>query len=316
MSHFTLDVATLGEAMTLFAADSPGPLEAATHFTKYAAGAEINVAIGLARLGFRVGWASRLGSDSLARFILAKLQADGVDCSHVALDDAHPTGFQFKGRTMDGSDPVVEYHRKGSAASHMGPQDIDVAWLRNARHLHLSGVFAGVSASTLEAQQHALGIAHGAGRTVSFDPNLRPSMWRDAATMRTAINALAIQADWVLPGLAEGRLLTGHDAPADIAAFYLTQGVKLVVVKLGADGAYYASDNAGSGHIPAVTVRQVIDTVGAGDAFAVGVISGLLDGRSLVDSVHRACWCGACQVQVAGDSEGLPTRAELRAAGY
>ena len=140
------DVVTFGEAMLLLVADRPGPIEQAAGFHKRTAGAETNVAIGLARLGLKVGWASRLGCDSMGRYLLAEMQREGIDCSHVVCDPAQRTGFQFKGRVTDGSDPPVEYHRKGSAASQMGPGDIDEAWLRSARHLHATGVFAAISA--------------------------------------------------------------------------------------------------------------------------------------------------------------------------
>lgn len=309
------DIATLGEAMVMLIADQAGPLEQVKHFTKFACGAEINVAIGLARLGFDVRWAGRLGADSMGRYLIDKLRGEGVDCSRVAMDASRGTGFQFKARSADGADPVVEYHRKGSAASRMRPADLDERWLDRARHLHLTGVFAAVSPETLATSQRALEVARTAGHSVSFDPNLRPSLWANESRMRNEINALAVQADWVLPGLAEGRLLTGQTTPEEIAAFYRHQGVRLVTVKLGRDGAYFDDAGAGRGYVPASPVEKIVDTVGAGDAFAVGIISGLLDGLDVRAAVRRACWCGARQVQVLGDSEGLPTRADLAAAG-
>ncbi|MEO6321248.1 MAG: PfkB family carbohydrate kinase, partial [Polaromonas sp.] len=127
---------------------------------------------------------------------------------------------------------------------------------------------------------------------------------------------LATRADWVLPGLEEGRFLTGEDSAEGIARFYRECGAQLVVVKLGAQGAYFDSDTAGSGYVPGFPVAQVIDTVGAGDGFAVGVISALLDGLGVAEAVRRGAWIGARAVQVLGDSEGLPTRAELIEAGF
>ncbi len=312
----TFDVATFGEAMLLLLADEPGPLEHATLFHKRTAGAETNVAIGLARLGLKVGWASRLGTDSMGRTLLAAMQGEGIDCSHVVCDASQKTGFQFKGRVTDGSDPPVEYHRKGSAASQMRPEDIDEAWLRSARHLHATGVFAAVSDSTLATAIRTLEIARAAGRTISFDTNLRPTLWGSTERMRTCINELAARADWVLPGIEEGRLLTGEDSPEGVARFYRARGAKLVVVKLGPEGAWYDSDTEGTGHVAGFPVQEVIDTVGAGDGFAAGVISALLEGRGVADAVRRGAWIGARAVQVLGDTEGLPTRAELEAAGF
>ena len=315
---FPLDVITFGEAMLLLVADQPGLLEQVESFHKRSAGAETNVAIGLARLGLKVGWSSRLGTDSMGRFLLDTMSREGIDCSHVALDAARGTGFMFKGKTTDGSDPPVEYHRQGSAASRMGPADIDQAWLLGARHLHATGVFAAISGTTLTAAQQGMDLMRAAGRSVSFDPNLRPTLWASPEHMRSSINDLAARADWVLPGIEEGRLLTGESSAEGIARFYRQRGASLVVVKLGKEGAYFdgvISGVAGTGFVAGFPVEKVIDTVGAGDGFAVGVISGLLDGLSVPDAVKRGAWIGARAVQVLGDSEGLPTRAELSAVG-
>ncbi len=309
------DVALFGEAMLLLVADRPGPLENAQSFFKRTAGAETNVAIGLSRLGLKVGWASRLGTDSMGRALLAAMRAEGIDCSHVITDAAQRTGFQFKGRVTDGSDPPIEYHRKGSAASQMGPADVDEAWLRSARHLHATGVFAAISDTSLQAALKTMDVMRAAGRTISFDTNLRPTLWASTETMRHWVNELASRADWVLPGIEEGLLLTGHTQPEDVARFYRERGAKLVVVKLGAEGAYYDSDVAGTGRVDGFPVKEVIDTVGAGDGFAAGVVSALLEGRSVPEAVRRGAWIGARAVQVLGDTEGLPTRAQLEEAG-
>jgi 2-dehydro-3-deoxygluconokinase len=308
------DVATLGEMMLLLVADQPGPLEQASSFHKRTAGAETNVAIGLARLRLRVAWASRLGTDSPGRFLLSEMQREGVDCSRVVADPVHRTGLQFKQRVTDGSDPLVESHRKDSAASHMAAADVDAEWLRSARHLHATGVFPGVSAGCRAAAQRAFEVMRAAGRTISFDPNLRPGLWSSPEEMRREINALAFQADWVLPGLDEGRFLTGLQTPQEIARFYREHGARAVLVKLGPDGAWYDSEQ-GSGQVPAFPVVKVVDTVGAGDGFAVGVVSALLEGGSMASAARRGAWIGARAVQVTGDTEGLPTRAQLDAAG-
>lgn len=310
----SLDVVTFGEAMLLLVADRPGPFEDAEFFTKRTAGAETNVAIGLARLGLKVGWASRLGTDSMGRHLLATMRSEGIDCSRVVCDPEQRTGFMFKGRAAGGGDPAVEYHRKGSAASLFEPDHIDQSWLTSARHLHATGVFPALSHKCLAAADHSMRLMRAAGRTISFDPNLRPTLWPSSEHMREALNSLSVQADWVLPGLEEGRLLTGAAAPEDIARFYRDRGVKTVVIKLGVDGAYYDSVE-GQGYVPAVPVAQVVDTVGAGDGFAVGVVSALIEGRGLPAAASRGAWIGARAVQFIGDTEGLPTRAQLQEEG-
>ncbi len=310
-----LDVVTLGEALVLLIAGDLGELDTAHTFHKSTAGAETNVAIGLARLGLRVGWASRVGADSFGRYVLGVMQAEGIDCSRVQLDAGGSTGMMLKARAAAGADPAIEYYRRGSAASRLDASQLDVGWLTSARHLHLTGVHAGVSANCYAAGEQTIAWMRAAGRTVSFDPNLRPALWPSQAVMAERLNALAFQCDWVLPGVAEGQVLCGTGDPAAIARFYLQRGaVQLVVVKLGADGAYWATHDA-AGRVDAFHVAQVVDTVGAGDGFAVGVISALLAGRTPEQAARRGAWIGAQAVQVRGDTEGLPTAAALAAAG-
>jgi len=304
------DVITVGEPMVLFAAQQPGPLEQVESFVRTTAGAELNVAIGLARLGLRVGYLSRLGADSFGRYIGTSLEREGVDRKHVVVDGEHPTGFMLKSRSDDGSDPSIEYFRRGSAASRMGPADNPRGYCATSRHLHLTGIFVAVSPTTRELVFELAGDARAGGRTVSFDPNLRPGLWSSQADMVDCLNRLAATSDWILPGLAEGRLLTGKDRPEDIAEFYLQRGARCVVVKLGPSGAYYASA-AESGTVRGAPVARVVDTVGAGDGFAVGVVSGLLEGISLEKATARGNAIGARVVQFPGDCDGLPTRAQL-----
>ncbi|MDR5738300.1 MULTISPECIES: sugar kinase [unclassified Caballeronia] len=310
--HEALDVVTYGEAMAMFVAAATGDLATVGQFTKRIAGADLNVAIGLSRLGFRVGWMSRVGNDSFGRYVLDVLAAEGIDARRVTVDDRYPTGFQLKGKCDDGSDPAVEYFRKGSAASHLSLDDYAADYVLGARHLHLTGVAPAISATSRELAFHMAREMRAAGKSISFDPNLRPTLWPSREAMADALNALAELADWVLPGVNEGLTLTGYAKPEDIAAFYLDRGAKGVVVKLGAEGAYFrTADDAGI--VPAMPVANVVDTVGAGDGFAVGIVSALLEGRGMQDAIARGNRIGALAIQVIGDSEGLPTRAALDA---
>nr|WP_318383513.1 sugar kinase [uncultured Enterobacter sp.] len=307
----TLDVITIGEAMAMFVATGTGDLADAEHFFKRVAGAELNVATGLSRLGLSVSWVSRVGDDSFGRFILNVLKKEGIGTTGVALDGRFATGFQLKSKADDGTDPIVEYFRKNSAASHLSPDDFDETLFARARHLHLSGVAAALSADSYALLDRAASVMKARGKTISFDPNLRPVLWKSEAEMIEKINRLAFQADWVLPGLNEGRILTGEKTPEGIADFYLAGGVKSVVIKTGPDGAWFKSADGTQGAVPAIHVEKVVDTVGAGDGFAVGVISALLEGKTLEQAVKRGTHIGALAIQVQGDSEGLPTREQL-----
>lgn len=309
-----LDVVTVGEAMAMFVACETGPLEEVSQFTRQVAGAELNVAIGLSRLGLKVGWASRVGDDVFGRFVLKQLEKEQINAGQVTVDNRFPTGFQLKSKELGGKDPRVEYFRKGSAASHLSVADFNPDYFGAARHLHLSGVAAALSDTSLALSKFAASEMRKAGKTISFDPNLRPVLWRSEQQMRKEINALAFAADWVLPGLGEGQLLTGQQTPEGIADFYLEQGVKAVVIKTGPDGAWFKSASGEQSQVAACKVENVVDTVGAGDGFAVGLISALLEGLSLEQAVQRGNKIGSLAVQAVGDSEGLPTREQLEQA--
>lgn len=304
------DVFTLGEPMVMFVARQPGPLEGVADFTRYTAGAELNVATGLARLGLQVRYLTRLGRDSFGRFLHEAIRREGIDTRHVQLDGAHPTGFMLKTLAHGGADPAVEYFRRGSAASQLGPQDLPGDVFARTRHLHLTGITPALSASARALAFEAALQARQGGCSISFDPNLRPRLWASEREMTECLNRLAACCDWLLPGLEEGRRLTGEATPEGIADFYLARGAKLVAIKLGPEGAFFATPDQ-SGRVPGVRVENVVDTVGAGDAFAVGLVSALLEGLPAAAAVARGNAIGARVVQFPGDSDGLPTRTQL-----
>jgi 2-dehydro-3-deoxygluconokinase len=306
-----LDVVTYGEPLVVFIAQEPGPLAQAQQFHKGIAGAELNVAIGLARLGFKVGYASRVGADSFGQFVTQTLRQQHIDASQVNIDSAHSTGFYLKSCVLDGSDPSVEYHRENSAASFLSPVDYDAAYFADARHVHLSGVAPAISPGSLALAIHIASQARASdAQCISFDPNLRPVLWPSVNEMVQQMRRLATLAQWVMPGLEEGRILTGAHSPSAIADFFLQGGAQGVVIKLGAAGAYLKTAQQEL-EVAAIPVAKVVDTVGAGDGFAVGFISALLEGRRPEEAAARGNLVAAQAIQVAGDSDGLPTRVQL-----
>lgn len=304
-----LDVITFGEPMTMFYANEPGELHEATSFSKALAGAECNVSVGLSRLGHQVGLVTKLGQDSFGRFVIHTLTQERIDTSNISYSNDHRTGMLVKSKVLTG-DPEVEYFRKNSAASTLSVSDFNDQYFNLARHMHVTGIFPAISASCHEFTIHALNFMKKQGKTISFDPNLRPSLWPDTDTMIKAINNIAAKADWIFPGINEGKLLTGFDQPEDIASFYLEQGASLVVIKLGPEGAYYKTSNE-EGYVEGFRVEKVVDTVGAGDGFAVGVISALLEQQSIKEAVRRGNAIGAINVMSPGDMDGLPDRNQL-----
>lgn len=120
---------------------------------------------------------------------------------------------------------------------------------------------------------------------VSFDPNIREKLWKSREEMVQTLNDIAFHSDVVLPGIKEGRILAGTDVPEEIADFYLEHGSKTVIVKLGETGAYYKTKDGAQGTVPGYKPEKIVDTVGAGDAFAAGVVTGLLENLPLDEAV-------------------------------
>ncbi|WP_372593325.1 sugar kinase [Actinotalea sp.] len=305
-----LDAVTFGEVMAMFIAEEAGPLERVSGWTLALAGAETNVAIGLARLGHRVGWVGRVGDDPFGRYALAELTAGGVDTSMIEVDPSARTGFALKSRA-DGGDPQVVYYRKDSAGSRLQATPRSDAFLASAGHLHLTGIPLALSEHTRAFAFRAIDIAREVGATVSFDPNLRPALWADREEMVEVIRACAARADWILPGLSEATVLTGLTGAQDVASYYLDQGASMVVIKDGGRGATLHTRDGSWAH--GVFPVTVVDTVGAGDGFATGVISAMLDGRPPAEVLERGAAVGAFAVTSSGDKDGLPDRAQLEA---
>ena len=302
-------VILVGEPMALLIAESEGPLDTVENFTRSTAGAEMNVSIGLKRLEHEVCYITKLGRDPFGKYLFKFLQGEGIDTSRISFDDHHPTAIMLKGKTSVG-DPEVAYHRKGSAASHLRVEDIDEMDVSDFNHFHITGIFPAISDTARITLFYLIEKAKNNGLTTSFDPNLRLSLWKDSSDMIKTINKIAFKCDTVLPGISEGKTLTGYDNEKDIANFYIQHGVKNVVVKLGAKGAYVKTPTE-EAYVEGYAVKKIVDTVGAGDGFAVGFISGLLENIEIRDCVDRANAIGALQVMHKGDNEGLPTREQL-----
>lgn len=298
-----MDVVTFGETMVLFVPTKVGPLRFTNEFEKTIGGAEANVAISLARLGHQVSWISRLGNDEFGLYVRNFIRGEGVDTSQVKFDDDNPTAVFFKERQVM-HDPKIYYYRKGSAASYMSPNDLDETIITKAKFLHITGITPALSHSCRETVHHAITLAKQNKVTVVFDPNIRLKLWRKQEA-RGELMDIASKCDIVLPGIEEGEILTGETAPERIAARLLDNGASVVVVKLGERGAFYGTSEKGE-YIEGFPVQQVVDTVGAGDGFAAGFLSGLIRGWSYADAVKLGNRVGAYALTVTGDVEGYP----------
>ena len=303
-----MDVITIGETMVLFTPESSGPLRYVNSFQKTIGGAESNVCIALARLGHQTGWISRLGDDEFGLYIRNYIRGEGVDTSAVNFDKNYPTAVFFK-ETNIGKDPAIYYYRGNSAASRMTNQDLNEAYISQARFIHLTGITPALSLSCREMIYKTIELAHKNKQTITFDPNIRLKLWKREEAKEVLLD-IAHKCHIVMPGIEEGELLTGESSPEKIAMSLLKGETKVVVVKLGDQGAYYATKEE-SAYVSGENVSQVIDTVGAGDGFAAGFLSGLIRGWDYQKSVQLGNRIGAHAITVTGDIEGYPYWSEI-----
>lgn len=294
------EVWTFGETMvSLRAGSTLGP---GVSWTTHVAGAESNVAVGLARLGHSATWCSRVGDDAFGRLIGRELRAEGV-AVETEVDPGRPTGFMFLTPTSFGAE--VDYHRAGSAASALEAGVASSLLEAAPRAVVISGITPALGPGPAEATLAVARAAREAGATLVLDVNHRARLWsRDDAS--GVLGRVVRFVDVVIGSPDELDLVA-----ADPAAI-LTLGPAQVVAKLGAEGArLHTADSVTEGP---TTPATVVDPVGAGDAFTAGYVSGLLDGLPPEARLRRANLMGRAAVGHRGDYEGLPRRAELLAA--
>ena len=303
-------VLLIGEPMELLFAEEEGALADVTHFRASVSGAEMNVAVGLARLGLCPRYMTRLGADPRADRIRSFMRKNGIADDLIITDPAHLTGAMMKNMAEPGKHEIY-YFRQDSAASFLCGQDVDAIDLTDIRAVHFTGIFPSISKSAAEAARRLVKRAKENDIIVVFDPNLRCQLWNSSPETIALLNEFAAQADVFLPSLKEAETLCGLTDAEEIADHYLSLGTKKVVVKLGKQGAYYKS-RVESGVAPTFQADAVVDTAGAGDGFAAGLISGLCEEIPLGEAVVRANAVGSMQIQNASDNAGLPTLSELR----
>ena len=298
---------TFGETMGLVTMREPGHPHDGSTMRLGIGGAESNVAVGVGRLGVPAAWIGRVGDDDLGRLITRELRAEQVRVT--AIVDAAPTGLMLKFRPSPGQ-TQVRYYRSGSAGSHLAPADLDLRQIARASMLHVTGITPALGPGPAAAVGSAIGAARAAGVPVSFDVNYRAALWSAEAAAR-ALRPLLREVDILFAGEDEARLLVdgaGED-PHATARLLARAGPGQAVLKLGARGAVACIDGSTYSQ-PAVPV-PVVDTVGAGDAFVAGYLAEVIVGADPERRLATAAAAGACAVTVAGDWEGMPTRADL-----
>ena len=274
----------------------------ATKFERVTAGAEVNVAVALARLGLKAQYFSRFGNDQLGSVMLADIEAEGVDVSLAKRVDSF-TGAMVRnpGKTA----PVeISYLRKGSAASTIEPGDILDSYISSTRWLHATGITCAISESGAKTVKHALEKAAQLKIKSSFDLNIRRKLWSEDAA-RKVLEPLARDVELLIGGEDEYQVVFGKVDPKQILAEVNKRGCKIAVMTKGDQKMRFSI----GGNYEEITPPKVlaVDPVGSGDAFTGGVIAGLLSGMKVEQALEQGSICGALVASMFGDWTGIPT---------
>ncbi|MEU4607782.1 sugar kinase [Kribbella sp. NPDC023972] len=288
----------LGEAMIMFAGDTGGPLEDVETFRRSVGGAECNVAGGLAALGVVTSWISRLGDDGFGRHVLRDLRQRGVEIGGVEEDPDRPTGLYVK-HSMDGRSRM-HYYRSGSAASAMDPAFLDRPAVRErlagAELVHTTGITAAISETAADMLERLATLREGFGFKLSVDLNWRPALWRgkDPEPLWRLLRA----ADVVLIGADEAQVFAGTNDPTELRKLLGPRST--LVMKNDAHTALVLEPDGRCTEVPALTV-EVVEPVGAGDAFAAGFLAGTLQGLPMEQRLRLGHLAAAAVLAVPED---------------
>lgn len=307
----TCDILTFGETMLRLSPSGRARIEQAESFLVHVAGAESNVAVAVARMGLRARWVSRLPDDGRGRRIGRSLAAHGVDVSRVHWEPDGRAGVFFVEWGVAPRPGVsVIYDRADSAASRLSPDDLPDDLLADCRHLHVTGITPALSESCAAAVRHAVGAARRANRTVSLDVNYRAKLWPPQIAAAT-LTPLLPQTDLLLTTSDDARVVFGitGDGPTIAAAFRARWGIRAVAVTLGAAGAL-VDDGATVTQVGALPVAEIVDRLGAGDAFAAGVLTAYVEDGDLARGARLGMAMASLKLTLPGD-EFFATRAEV-----
>ncbi|MGE7601631.1 sugar kinase [Peribacillus sp. NPDC097675] len=296
------NIFTLGDAMITLNPEETGPLRFVTRFERKVGGAELNFAIGCARLGMHAKWLSRLGEDEFGRVIYNFARGEGVDVSDVVYVKEYPTSLNFKEIREDGSGKTF-YYRHQSPILTLNPEDITEEMFENIDLVHLTGVFLAIDAKNLDIAMRVIEIAKQKDIPLSFDPNIRLKLW-SIEEARSAFMEIFPYTDILLAGSDEIRLIIGNDSEESLEKFATENKIDQLVIKEGANGSKVYAKSVW--HKKEAFPVNPVDTVGAGDGFDAGYIYGYLNDLSINDRLAFANGVGALVTTVSGDNEGLP----------
>lgn len=284
------------------------------HYLRCAGGAPANVAVGVSRLGVEAGFIGRVGNDPLGKFMQQTLQAEKISTEQMILDPQQRTSTVIVG--LDQGERSFTFMVNPSADQFLEVNDLPN--FQQGEWLHCCSI-ALINDPSRSTTIEAIRRVKQAGGFVSFDPNLRESLWSSLDEMKKVVNSVVAMADVLKFSEEELILLTNttnlEDATKAVTSLYPE---KLIIITLGKDGAIYHLN--GKSQVVASKALKPVDTTGAGDAFVSGLLAGLSQVSNwkesdavLVEVIRKANASGALATTAKGAMSALPNKAELEA---
>lgn len=310
-----LDIILVGRvAIDFNPTDYNKPLSESRHFNKYLGGSPANIAVGMARLGSKVGFLGKVSDDQFGDFVTGFFRNEGIDCSHITrCRNGEKLGLTFT-EILSPTQSSILMYREGAADLQLSVDDVDEAYVASAKCLLISGT-ALCTSPTREASLKALTYAEKNGVTVVFDADYRAYTWKNKDEIAIYTSAVAEKADIVMGSREEFNLmerLVGLDGTDEASAgYWLGKGVKILVIKHGRDGSCAYSEN-GSYRVRIFPVNA-IKGFGGGDGYASSFLHALMKGVALPDALEMGSASAAMLVSSHACSQDMPTEEELKA---
>lgn len=298
------DVVTVGETMVRFTPPGLQRFGQSASIEMYVGGSESNSAVGLARLGHKVAWVSRLTRNPIGEWIANTIAGQGVDTSHLVWTDQDRVGTYFMEQGQPPRPSQVYYDRAGSAMSRMTPEDLPTGLFREGacKILHLSGITVGISEQAAQTVWAAVRMASEAGWAICFDLNYRAKLWTPAEALAACIPFMHA-ADYVfLPWRDAKQVMGVVGKSAEECCIELHQQFEhaTLVLTLGRDGAVAVSPSGQTFQQPAFVTTEV-ERLGGGDAFSAGFLSGILQELDVVNCLRWGAAAAAMKYTIPGD---------------
>lgn len=309
-----LDIIPLGRiAIDFNPIDLNRPLSESTTFKKYLGGSPANIAVGMARLGHKVGFLARISDDQFGDFVQGFFENEGIDVSHVKrCENGESLGLTFTEILSPQQSSILMY-REGVADLMLHPDDIDEAYIASAKMLLISGT-ALCTSPTREASLKALALAKKAGTCVVFDVDYRSYTWKNLDEIAVYTSLVAEKADIILGSREEYDLMerfTGLDGSDEASAkYWLSKGAEIAVIKHGKQGSTAYTDG-GAYRIKPFPVDS-LKGFGGGDGYASAFLHGMLHGWDIMDSLEFGSASAAMLIASHACSQDMPTEEAVK----